>query len=67
MYYSDVYYQNQNMNQDGDRFFPLLWGPLLLGGIGGWAIGAASRPRPYPVPYPTPMPPHTYYSSYTPY
>ena len=58
----------QYHNQADDRFFPL-WGPLLLGGIGGWAIGAASRPRPYPMPYPVPyrppMPPMPYSYNYS--
>ena len=57
-------YVYQNTYRNDDRFFPLL-GPVLLGGLGGWALGAASRPRPYPIPYPMPAPvPYTYYSSY---
>ena len=58
MYYN---YPHQN---DGDRifFFPFL-GPLILGGIGGYALGGASRPRPVYVnpPYnPYPPRPYTY-------
>ena len=52
-------------NQDDHRFVPFL-GPLILGGIGGWAIGA-TRPRPYPVPYPMPYrppAPYPYYGGY---
>ena len=52
--------------QKDDRFFPFL-APVLLGGLGGFAIGAAARPRPYPV-YPMPVPrPYPYYGGYGPY
>ena len=57
----------QYISQSDERFVPFL-GPLILGGIGGWAIGA-SRPRPYPIPYPIPSSPmpYSYYGGYTPY
>ena len=67
-----MYYEYPQPNHDDSRFFPFL-APVLLGGLGGFAIGAASRPRPYPVPYypmpyrppmpVAPMPPMSYSSS----
>jgi len=59
--------------QSDDRFVPFMFpflGPVLLGGLGGFALGAASRPRPYPMPIPYQMPPprpYSYYSSYNTY
>lgn len=53
---------NNNMYNSGDRFIGGgLVGPLLLGGIAGYAIGN-NRPNYYPYPYPYPMP--VYYNNY---
>lgn len=50
------------MNNNGDRFIGGgLVGPLLLGGIAGYAIGN-NRPNYYPYPYPQPYP--VYYNNY---
>ena len=50
-------------NSTDDRFIGPFLGPLLLGGVAGYAL----RP-PYPAPYPVPAPyPTTYSNQYIPY
>ena len=65
-----MYYNNYSYNNAGDRQF---WFPFLLGGLGGAAVGSASRPRPVyainnapyqPTPYPYPQAGYNYYGGY---
>ena len=64
--YSDnMYYDNNNFqNPNDDRFFAGGFiGPLLLGGVAGYAIGNNNRPNYYyPQPY-IPIQPQPYYTT----
>ncbi len=62
------YINPTNLKQQDERFVgPLV--PLLIGGIGGYALSQANNNNnccPYPVPYPQPYPypyPNNYYPS----
>ena len=61
-----MYYNNNNLYNNGDRQFFL---PFLLGGLAGAGIVGVSRPRPVFVnsPYPPARPPYQSYPPYPPY
>lgn len=56
---------NNSAYNQGDRFIGGGFvGPLLLGGLAGYAIGNRPNYYPYPYPYPTPVYYNNYYYPY---
>ena len=63
---NDTIYQTPTNNND-DRFIGPFLGPLLLGGVAGYALRPPyPAPFPVPAPYPTPYP-VPYSNQYIPY